>query len=247
MLEIARQRLDDTKVRVPSVFSTLPKRPIGKSGAPADGAGEVEYVISGRSVSEGEMLKVSPTTSMTVFNLVISDPLELHATVPERFLGEVKVGQDVAVDVEAYPDQKFAGTISRVNPTVDRANRTFMIEVAVPNHDRKLSPGSFAKASISTRVDLNALTVPEESLVNFAGVTKVYIVRDGKAHEAQIETGERLTLGKGGDARNWFEVKGDLAPGTPVVTAGQTQLSEGRSVRARSVEAVAGQPPAKGL
>jgi multidrug efflux pump subunit AcrA (membrane-fusion protein) len=123
--------------------------------------------------------------------------------------------------------------VARVNPTVDRANRSFQIEVQVPNEDRKLRPGSFAKASVRTREDPQARTIPEVALVTFAGVTKVFVVADGKAKSVKVKPGVRLEVKNDGRVENWVEVPDDLPPGAEVVTSGQTQLAEGTPVRVR--------------
>jgi RND family efflux transporter MFP subunit len=214
-LAAARQKLADTKVAAPP--------------APAG----TEFVVAQRMAAEGEMLRNGPTTSMTVFRLVIDRTLKLVATVPERHLGRIKPGQDVEVTVEAYPGEVFPGSVARVNPTVDRANRTFQIEVAVPNPGRRLSAGSFAKAFIVDRGDEQALTVPEESLVIFAGVTKVYVIDAGVAREVPVTTGPRFLLPAGDKTRPWVEVTGKLKAGERVATSGMSQLHDGKAVRVR--------------
>jgi multidrug efflux pump subunit AcrA (membrane-fusion protein) len=117
-----------------------------------------------------------------------------------------------------------------MNPTVDPANRTFQIVIGVPNPDGKLRAGCFAKAAISTRVDPSAVTVPEESLVSFAGVNKVFVVEGDHAREVHVTTGVHIDVG----TERWIEVTGVLKPGAMVVTSGQSQLSEGKRVRVRN-------------
>jgi len=209
-LATAQQKLRDTRVVVPF---------------PSVQTGPATFVIAERMVSEGEMVQSSPATES--FRLVIDDPLKLKATVPERHVGDLKVGQQATLLVEAYPDQTFQGAVSRINPTVDHISRTFQIEVLVSNAERKLRPGSFAKAEVLTRSDTQARTVPEESLVSFAGVRKVFVVRDGRAVAVEVRIGVR------GDG--WLEVFGDLRPDDQIVTTGYTQLAEGTAVRVRNV------------
>jgi multidrug efflux pump subunit AcrA (membrane-fusion protein) len=234
LLESARLRLRETKVMAPV---PSPERLRSANGqvqlASSPGEPRVEYVVAQRMVSEGEMVRVISFTASGAFRLVIDRPLKMLATVPERHVGEVKPGQAVAVRVEAYPKEVFQGTICRVNPTVDRANRTFQVEVLVPNESRQLKCGSFAKAAIATHADSGALTIPEHALVSFAGVTKVYVVRDGKARAVPVRVGERLEVRDGRQTENWLEVTGELEPGASVVTSGQAQLVEGAPVRVR--------------
>lgn len=216
-LETARQRLLDTTVIVPHA-----------------GAESVEFAVCSRTVSVGEIVRAMPFGDQrAMFRLVIDTPLKLKATVPDRHRGEVRVGLETELEVEAYPGRKFAGKVARVNPSIDRTSRTFQVEILVPNEERLLSPGSFAKVAILTRVDPAALTVPEEAVIDFAGVTKVFVVQEGTAREVKVRLREAMQIGAGDDARTWVEVEGELPVGATVVTSGQSKLSDGSPVRVR--------------
>jgi len=223
-LETATQKLADARVRAPCPSPA--RLPPGCSGP-----GAVRYVVAARKAAEGEMVRAFP--AVTLFRLVIDHPLKLVATVPERFIGEVKAGQPVSLAVEAYPGEAFAGTVSRLNPTVDRASRTFAVEVTVPNESRRLRPGSFAKARVLTRRSDRALTVPEEAVVRFAGVVKVFVVEGGQARAVPVRTGEVVPVNNGGRNQRWVEAAGELAAGASVVTSGQSQLADRTAVRVR--------------
>jgi multidrug efflux pump subunit AcrA (membrane-fusion protein) len=238
MLETAQQKLKETQVIVPDPSAErLQEDTTRMTGVPATQP-RAEYVIAQRMVTEGEMVRAFP--SMAAFRLVMDRPLKLMATVPERYSGEVKVGQTTAITVEAFPGQTFQGTVSRVNPTVARASRTFQVEVLVPNEDRQLRAGSFAKAAIQTREDPKALLIPEEALVTFAGVTKVFVVKDNAAKAVPVTPRERIEETTNGRVRVWIEVTGDLAPGVPVVTTGHGPLADGTPVRVREGERATG-------
>jgi len=210
VLALAQDKLGDTKIFAP----TFPQR----EGELEEGA---RYVVAERMVSEGEMVRAFPSTA--VMRIVIDHPLKLTGPVPERYMGEVQVGQQVKLKVEAYPDELFDGTITRVNPTVDRATRTFQIEAFVDNQPRRLKAGGFAQVGILTRIDDAARTVPMEAVVSFAGVTKVFEVRDGKAFGVPVRTAEQ--------GRGWIEIVGELTPGAPVVTSGHSKLADGTAVK----------------
>jgi multidrug efflux pump subunit AcrA (membrane-fusion protein) len=231
VLEMTRQRLRETTMRAPDPLLERARR-LGFRWFPLLALPiQVEYVVAQRMVSVGEMVRGSPPVA--VFRLVMDRPLKLQAVVPERHVAEVQVGQAVALSVEAYPKEVFRGIVARVNPTVDRASRTFQIEVHVPNQDHKLRPGSFVKAAIATRIDPQALTVPEEALVSFAGVTKVFLVRDGKAQEVQVRPRELLEVPAGKRVERWVEVVGELPAQAQVVTSGHSQLAQDTPVRKR--------------
>jgi len=215
ILDTAQQRLRDTKVEVP-----MPSAAISKL---ARSPREVEYAVSERMISEGEM--ATHTNPKGVFRLVIDKLLKYKAAVPESYTGQVKIGQKVNLRTEAYQDKVFEGTISRVNPTVDRLSRTFQVEVLVSNAARELKPGGFAKASILTRIETQAKTVPVEALVTAVGTTKIFVVADGNAHAVEVKTGVA--------ERKWVEITSELDINSQVITSGQNQLAEGTKVKIR--------------
>lgn len=213
-LATAEQRLKDTKIIAP--------------GEP----GKVEYAVGLRGVAPGEMVRAG--MGGPLFKLAVVQPLKLILNVPERHAREVRIGQTVELEVESDPGTKYPATVERVSPTVEPASRTFRVEATVPNAERRLRPGSFARASIATGTDPAARTVPEEAVVNFAGVTKVFAVKDGSVRAIPVKTGVSLEVaGANGAVRTWLEVVGDLKPGEAVATSGQTQLADGTAVRER--------------
>jgi multidrug efflux pump subunit AcrA (membrane-fusion protein) len=214
----AQQFLDDLTIRTP-----VP------SAAPAVATkAPLVYAITKRVVSEGQMLREGDP----VAELAILNPLRLWANVPERFSGEVANGQDVEVRVVAY-ERPFAGKVTRINPAVDPVSRTFQVEVAVPNDEGLLRPGGFAKASVITRRDDGALVVPRESIVRFAGVTKLFVL-DGQAPK---QTARAVNVTTGLEGEGWVEVNGSLQEGQAVATTGLTQLANGTPITVRSPEA----------
>jgi len=212
-LEIAQHDRREMEIRAP-----VPTH------APEGVTGAVTYAISKRSVSEGQMVRVGDA----VVELVIEKPLRLWANVPERFSADVKLRQPVRVTVSTYPGTAFDGEVARINPSVETASRTFQVEALVPNNRGLLRPGGFAKASILTDRHAEATVVPVESIVEYAGVTKLFVVEDGKARAVSVEKGQEGT--------GWVEVIGAVPAGAVVVVTGQTQLAEGTTVTVRGGE-----------
>jgi membrane fusion protein (multidrug efflux system) len=217
LLKVAERKLQLTKVVAPE--------PTKREGMPSD----VEYVVAERKVTEGEMLKDSPGSSTATFELVMDKVLKLTAAVPERYAGAVRVGQKAEVRVESYPGRVFAGVVSRVNPMVNRLSRTFEVEVRVDNPKRELKAGGFAKIDILTHEDPDAWTVPIEAVVSFVGSTKIFVVRDGKAHAILVSPGQ--------EGQGWIEIVRAASPELrledQVITSGLEKLAEGAPVRVR--------------
>jgi RND family efflux transporter MFP subunit len=199
-LEMADQQLTDTTIRTPG-GSTATTQPVPGR----------QYAVVERMISVGEL--VSPGTAL--FRLVDDDPIKLRASVPERFASEMQTGQTVRVRVDAYSDT-FTGKITRINPQVDPANRNFRIEALIDNADHRLQSGAFAQASIETRVDSEAIFIPQSAVVSFAGVSRVFVNMDGKATERIVKLGDR----RGDDV----EIVKGLNAGESIVTTGAAKL-----------------------
>ena len=194
-LALARKRVADTAVR-----------------SPMKGAVKQRLVSAGDGIREKTPLLI----------LVATDPLKLQGTVPERFAPEVRVGQPVAVTLEAYPGRAFRGKLSRMSPSVDPQTRTLALEALLDNPDGRLKPGFFARGQVLARTDKGVPFVPEAALYTFVGVTKVFVVADGTVQERQVEIGERLD--------GWVEIRRGVKPGEVVATANLAALFDGAPV-----------------
>ncbi len=179
-LSLARQQLGDTAVY-----------------APLDG------IVQQKRASVGEYL----AAGAPVVDIVRMNPLRLQAEVPERDAGTVRFGQSVRVTV-AGDANVYLGQIKRLSPVITAQNRMLMVEADVQNNGL-LRPGSFAKAEIVTNDAKMAITVPNSSIVTFAGIEKVIVVQNGKALEKPITTGRR-----NGD---WTEIVAGVNVGDQVI------------------------------
>ncbi len=207
---IVQQQLRDTFIRLPTPTLPVP-----------DADGQLTYAISHRSVAEGSFVRVGGE----VCKAVIDRPLKLRVLVPEQHGSEVKLGQKVEITSAAFKEP-FAGTVARINPAIDASNRTVEVEIRVPNADAKLKPGGFARAAILTRLDPNAATVPLEALVQFAGVTKIFLIDGDRVKEARVKLGVEST--------DFVEVLEPALPsGSQVVISGQVNLAEGMPITVR--------------
>lgn len=163
-LGIVRKRLGDTTLRAP-----------------------LAGFIAKRHVSAGEYIK----ENTPLFTIVVPNPLKYAGTVPERQAPEVRTGQRVELLVEAFPGRTFAGTVVRVSPAIDIPTRTLNLEARVPNADLALRPGFFARGQVLTRQEAAAVFVPNQALAYVTGITKVFVITDGRAQERLVRPGGR--------------------------------------------------------
>jgi multidrug efflux pump subunit AcrA (membrane-fusion protein)/AcrR family transcriptional regulator len=217
-LDTAEQRLRDCVVEAPVPDGFLPwAAAVGPAFVP------IRYAVAQRLTAEGEMIRAMPVTN--AFKLVLDYTLKLKVQVPEQAAAGVQVGQTVELRVDAFPNRTFPGRVARVNPTVDPLNRTFSVEIEVPNASGTLKAGGFAKATLRSRTDANVVTVPPEAVVSFAGVTKVFLLDGDTAKAVEIKTGTR--------DKGWVELIGPVPPDSKVIVSGLSQVVDGSVVKVR--------------
>jgi membrane fusion protein (multidrug efflux system) len=190
----ARARVNDTVIRAP--FS-------GRVGL--------------RRISVGSL--ISPGTVITTLD--DTSTMKLDFTIPEAFLSAVKPGLGIVATSVAYPDTKFGGTVSSVDSRVDPATRSVTVRALLPNPEGLLKPGMFLTVRLS-RGAVDALLIPEQTLVPEQGDMYVFVVKDGKAEKRRVRIGERRV----GDV----QVVEGLAAGDVVVTEGTQKLRDGSLV-----------------
>ena len=210
MLAVARQQVKDSEI-----FAPTPSQPV-----PGTASG-VTYAMTQRMVSEGTYVK----SGTEVCRLVLDQTLKLRVPVPERFSAEIREGQKVDVTSAAFA-APFAGKLTRVNPSVDPATRTFDVEIQIPNLEHKLKPGGFARAAVYTRQDDRAATVPLSAISTFAGVTKIFLAEHGRARAVPVKLGVQTT--------EWAEIASpELPEHAEVITSGQLLLATNTPVTVR--------------
>ena len=198
-LDLAREQVEGTTLK-----------------SPIDGA------VKERHASVGE----HRTPGQPVMTVVRVHPLRLRLSVPERASAGLLAGQPVRVRIEGDA-RLHEGRLVRLGAALDEANRTLPVEASVSNPRGELRPGTFVTADIVVDKDDRALVVPQDTLVTFAGVQKVLVVKDGVAREQPIKIGRR--------AERRIEVIEGLRAGD-VVVVNPGNLVEGTRVRTSSAQ-----------
>jgi len=104
-------------------------------------------VVSERRTDVGQSLGEAGVA----FVIEQTAPLKLRFSIPERYLGELKVGRTVTAHVDPYPAESFTGRIKTVGGVIDPATRTFFAEAEFANADGRLRPGLFARVDLGAR------------------------------------------------------------------------------------------------
>ncbi len=173
-----------------------------------------------RNVDVGEYIGPGGDPRLRVAEL---STLEFEALVSETDVARVRLGQPVAVRVDALPGRHFEGRVSRLVPAAQNGSRSFRVKVELPNGDGALQPGMFARGEIRVLTRYGVTLVPKDALLSEAGSNRLALVRDGKATFRTVRVGYS-------DAEQ-VEVISGAAPGDRVITAGKTRVNDGDPVR----------------
>ncbi|MFL6373223.1 MAG: efflux RND transporter periplasmic adaptor subunit [Pyrinomonadaceae bacterium] len=179
--------------------------------------------ISERVADPGEYISPSAPNAR-ICTIVRTSPLRLKIDVPEQSIGKVSMGQGISLQTSAYPERSFAGTVVRMLPSLNATARTLTVEAEVPNTDGLLKPGQFATVRITQSQPENAVMVPASAVKAEGDNNKVYVIKDGVAHERLVQTG--LLEG------DMIQIKQGLQEGELIATSNVAQLYDAVMVRA---------------
>lgn len=187
--------------------------------------------VAERIASAGDYVK----TGTALFRLVEDRELKFLVQAPERYAGQVKTGQVAQFSVDAWPGQLFQGQVFLVSPSVSTATRSFNLAALVPNADGKLKANTFARGELLLERAVPTPVLPLDAVLNFAGVTKVFVVETNRAHSRAVKLGRVLSGGQ--------EILEGLKPGEVVATTGLTKLYENAPVRLAAAAPAAEKAP----
>jgi hypothetical protein len=123
--------------------------------------------------------------------------LEVEADVSESNLAKVKIDQPCEIQLDALPDLRFRGTLIRLVPTVDRSKATVLAKVRFAELDARILPEMSAKVAFLSQEVPEAerrarIAVLPAAVVTRDGKTVVFVMRDGRAAEVAVETGDKV-------------------------------------------------------
>jgi multidrug efflux pump subunit AcrA (membrane-fusion protein) len=179
----------------------------------------IDGYVSERTADLGEY--VSP--SAKVATIVRINPLRVRIDIPEQAIPAVSVGQSVSVTTSAWPDRNFSGRVARISPNVTPTSRTLTVEAEIENGSGALKPGQFATVRILQSRAEPAVLVPSRAVRTESGVSRVFVIKDGRAQERLVQLGQTE-----GDL---VEIKGGIAADEKVATSNIEQLSDGMAVK----------------
>lgn len=161
-----------------------------------------------------------------VVNMADMSTLEVEADVSETSISKISVGQPVQIQLDAFPDLRIPGKVSRTVPTVDRSKATLLVKIEFIERDPRVLPDMSAKVSFLTRPLTEAEKTPVTA-VQSSAVTK----RDGKDVVFVIENdiAKQTAIVVAGKIGDLIQVSG-VKPGEKVVILPGEKLKDGAAV-----------------
>ncbi len=188
--------------------------------------------IAERNLDTGAYVSSATASTSTMSRGIMSlhdiNTVRVLVEVVERDIPLVKVGQRAELRAEAYPDHVFEGTVTRIVQALNRATRTMTVEVDLPNGDRRLKGGMFARVEVLVGTHHQALQVPIDAVSRLEDTQYVYVVRDGKARRVEVEIGVR--------SENRVEIIKGLTGNEPVIVSGKDLVQDGRPVHTQLLQ-----------
>ena len=209
-VEVARTNVANAEAQL-----ALARKNLSYANIPAP----IDGYVSERTADLGEY--VSP--QQKVATIVRTNPLRIRIDIPEQAIPEVHVGQSVSITTSAWPDKNFAGRVARIAPNVSATSRTLTVEAEIENSNGALKPGQFATVRILQPRPAPTVFIPARAVLNEAGVSRVFVIKDGHAEQRVIQTGQTES--------DLIEVKSGVTTGEQVATSNLDRLSDGITVK----------------
>jgi RND family efflux transporter MFP subunit len=209
-VEVARTNVANAEAQL-----ALARKNLSYANIPAP----IDGYVTERTADLGEY--VSPQEK--VATIVRTNPLRIRIDIPEQAIPEVRTGQSVSITTSAWPDKNFSGRVARIAPNVSATSRTLTVEAEIENSGGALKPGQFATVRILQERADPAVLIPARAVVTEAGVSRAFVIKDGRAEQRVVQTGQTE-----GDL---IEIKSGVAADEQVATSNLEQLSDGVAVK----------------
>lgn len=175
----------------------------------------ISGVVTTKNYDNGDLF----TGQLPVLTLMQINPLKAVVNVSESYFPKVRTGMGVDISFDAFPNERFSGTVSKIYPTVDEMTRTFGVEIKMTNPGNKVRPGMYARVTMNFGTE-KRVVVPDQAIVKQVGSGSrfVYVYQDGKVSFNEVKLGQRI------DAE--YELLSGVPTGSQIVVAGQSKLND---------------------
>ncbi len=180
----------------------------------------ISGIVTKKNYDNGDV--TNPSQAIVVIEQI--SPLKAIINVSEANYNRLRKGLIANLQVEAFPNQTFEGTVSNIYPTIDNRTHTVGVEIEFKNNDLRLRPGMYGTLHLGLG-SRETILIPRSAVQRTigSGTRYVYVIQNNKLSYRVVETG--ATIG------NKQEITSGLNVGELVVVNNNTSLSNGQQVK----------------
>jgi len=194
---------------------------IAKTVVKAPFSGTIDDVIT----EQGSVVAAGASPLMRIVNL---NNMYIETEVPERYVTDVVKNKDVVVELPVL-NKKIDTKIRQAGDVINPANRTFKVEIEVPNKDKSIKPNLTAKLKINDYTNKEAILIPQSVISeNAEGEQYVYVVTN--KNEKGIGNAKRVIIETGKTQGDVIEILNGLETGAEIIKEGARSVRDGQSV-----------------
>lgn len=203
------------------------KAQLAKTTIRAPFSGIVDDIIT----EQGTVVSAGQTPVIRLVNL---NDMYISAEIPEVYIGSVSEGKDVEIFFPVLGDTVSA-RVRQVGNYINPTNRTFKIEVNVPNKNKKIKPNLTAKLKINDYSNPEAILIPQSVLSeNANGDQYVYVASNMNGNNEAVA--KRTFVNTGKTQGDYVEILEGISNGDTVVQEGARSVKDGQSIKILKVE-----------
>ena len=199
------------------------KSQLTKSNIRAPFSGIIDAVFKERGTV------VAPGQGAEIFRIVNLSNMYIETEVPETYISNITVGKFVEVNFPVL-GETLNSKIKQVGNYINPSNRSFKIEIDVPNLNGNIKPNLTAKLKLNDYTNENAILIPQSIISeNAKGEQFIYVIKDKKENNEAIA--ERLIIETGRTQGGFIEVTKNLTADTEIIIEGARSVNNGQTVK----------------
>jgi len=195
---------------------------LAKTSVKAPFSGIIDDVIA----EQGSVVAPGQSQLMRIVNL---NNMYIETDVPENYLTSVTKNKNVLVDFPVL-DKRMDAKIRQAGNFINPANRTFKVEIAVPNTDNAIKPNLTAKLKINDYTNEKAILIPQSIISeNENGEQYIYVIKDKNGNNEAIA--QRVIIKTGKTQGDVIEVVEGVSNGSEIIQEGARSVKDGQTVK----------------
>ena len=195
---------------------------VAKTIVRAPFSGTIDDVLT----EQGSVVMPGQSELMRIVNL---NNMYIVTDVPEKYITTITKNKKVEVEFPVL-DKKIESKVRQVGDFINPDNRTFKVEISVPNKEKSIKPNLTAKLRINDYSNEKALLIPQSIISeNASGEQYVYVVKDKMGNNEA--TAEKVIIKTGLTQGDYIEVTKGLQSGSEVIMEGARSVNDGQKVK----------------